>query len=66
MRTTANVNAHDHDGKTALMYSAEKNSPDNVKLLLSYGADVSLKSLDGKSAADFSQSEEVKNLLTVK
>ena len=54
LQNGADVNAKDHDGRTALMLAAS--SPDDVSsvtLLLSHGADPALKDKDGRTALDY-------------
>jgi len=54
LQNGVDVNAKDHDGRTALMLAAS--SPDDVssvKLLLSHGADPVLKDKDGHTALDY-------------
>lgn len=46
------VNAQDKDGLTVLMYAARKGNLDAVNLLLSLGADPSVKNHDQQNAAD--------------
>ena len=59
----ADVNIQDREGNTALIYAAGKNLAGNVKILMNYGADISLRNIDGKSAFDSAHSEDVKKLL---
>lgn len=40
-------------GMTALMFAARDSTPEMVQLLLDYGADKSIKSIDGKTAYDY-------------
>ena len=63
LNSGADVNINDREGNTALIYAAEKNLSGNVKILLDYGADKSIKNIDGKSAVDAAHSEDVKRLL---
>ena len=46
------INAQDKDGLTVLMYAARKGNLDAVSLLLSLGADPSVKNYDQQNAAD--------------
>ena len=45
------------------MYAAEKNLAENVKILMSFGADKSVRNIDGKTAIELAHSEEVKKFL---
>ncbi len=50
----AEVNARDHRGQTALMLTAAyAQSPACIRLLLSHGADLTLRSTDGNRALDY-------------
>lgn len=51
----ANVQAADNTGKTALMYAAEGGDIGKVRLLLAAGANASVQTQDGKTAADFAK-----------
>ncbi len=48
----ANVNIQNKEGKTALMFAAERDLPEIVSLLLEHGADTEILS-DNKTAKDF-------------
>ena len=49
-----NINAVDKNGRTALMYAARFNrNPEIIEILLEFGADASLKSVEGKTAYDY-------------
>jgi ankyrin repeat protein len=50
-----NVNEHNGDGYTALHAAAENGCIDNVKLLLANGADVAIRTTDGKFAVDLAR-----------
>ena len=53
IKSGANLNAKDNDGKTALMYAVDGiESLDIVKLLINSGADVNIKDNDGENALD--------------
>ena len=45
----ANVNAKNKDGKTALMWAADRGTTDGAEILLKYGADVNAKDTHGKT-----------------
>ena len=51
----ATVQAADNTGKTALMYAAEGGDIGKVRLLLAAGANASVQTQDGKTAADFAK-----------
>jgi ankyrin repeat protein len=51
----ANVNATDHEGKTALMWAAQNGRQDVVPVLLEKGADVNAKDKKGKTALDLAR-----------
>ncbi|CAE7637895.1 ANKRD50, partial [Symbiodinium necroappetens] len=53
---TANPDARNQSGKTALMYSAIHGSDDNVTLLLTWGADRNLCDSNGRGALDSAKS----------
>jgi ankyrin repeat protein len=61
-----NINQQDIKGNTPLIYPTKKNYIDVVKLLLSYGADPDMKNLKNKTASDYTNSNEIKELLTKK
>ncbi|MBI1730428.1 ankyrin repeat domain-containing protein [Candidatus Acetothermia bacterium] len=60
----AEVNARQAGGFTPLMGAAQNGDLDLVKLLLLRGADIAMKSDEGKMALDFAPNGEVKALLT--
>ena len=45
------------------MYAAEKNLAENVRILMSYGADPAMKNIDGKTAEDLAHSEDIRRLI---
>jgi hypothetical protein len=47
------INLQDKKGYTALMYASSNGKYDTVKLLLEYGADVSIETTKGNKALDF-------------
>ncbi|WP_058936058.1 ankyrin repeat domain-containing protein [Roseateles depolymerans] len=49
------VNAHSGDGYTALHGAAENGCLENVQLFLASGADVTIKTASGKTAADLAR-----------
>lgn len=49
----ANINASDNSGKTALMYAADSNNDDIIRLLLEKGANVNAADNNGKTALMF-------------
>lgn len=57
------VNAADNEGRTALMYAAMRGRFDTVKLLLAAGARKDALDKENKSAADFTISQELFDLL---
>lgn len=60
----AHVDDRDDRGRTALMTAAEGNHADIVRLLLSHGADPSLRDKAGKSAADLTTLSALREELT--
>ncbi|KYM77876.1 Ankyrin repeat, SAM and basic leucine zipper domain-containing protein 1 [Atta colombica] len=52
-----NIDACDSDGKSALMYAASANKPDNVKILLAHNATTSLTDLYNLSAKDIADTK---------
>lgn len=63
------VNDTTSEGISALMFASRDSSTEMVQLLLDYGADVSYKSPEGKTALDYatkSQNIEVMELLTAR
>lgn len=57
------VNAQDNNGDTALMFAAGWNLRYNVKKLLECHANPNIKNNSGKTAADFTTNDEVKQML---
>jgi ankyrin repeat protein len=51
--------------QTALMMACQKDSVEIVKLLIKAKADIYLKTIDGGRAIDFTNNEEIKNLVKV-
>lgn len=64
LRRNANVNLADDEGTTPLMNAAMTDRPTPVRLLLKYGADVSLRDKSGRDAASYARSEDIVNLLS--
>jgi ankyrin repeat protein len=55
----ADVNARENTEMfTALMFAAAEGQLDNVRVLLRFGADKTLKDVDGETAADFARQNE--------
>ena len=52
---SADVNAVDNIGETALMRACWNGHIDTIQLLIEHGADISLKDKDGKTALDILQ-----------
>jgi ankyrin repeat protein len=50
---------------TALMVAAEENRVEVVKLLLSRGANVNLKDVEGETALDYAEFEEHKEVVEI-
>ena len=50
LKNGAKSNAKDKEGKTALMFAAEKNSPDAVQVLLKAGAEINARDEKKKTA----------------
>ncbi|WP_374758345.1 ankyrin repeat domain-containing protein [Thermonema sp.] len=59
----ANPNDTDYDGRSALMYAALREDKALIEYLLQKGADKTLKDSSGKTAADYTESKEIKQLL---
>lgn len=59
----ADVNGTNGYGETALMCAVKAGRRDNVKWLLSKGADVNMRDIKGKKAADFTQDRKMLKLL---
>lgn len=59
------INAQDKDGLTVLMYAARKGNLEAVNLLLSLGADPSIKNHDQQNAADLAKNAGFPNLAGV-
>ncbi|GMT06228.1 hypothetical protein PENTCL1PPCAC_28402, partial [Pristionchus entomophagus] len=59
----ANVNAVDKHGLTPLTCAVFENHPEIVCVLISHGADVTVKSPDGTPLVDCAESDEMKKLL---
>ena len=49
----ADVNATNRQGRTALMYAADRDAPDMVRLLLEAGADFTMRDRTGKTAREY-------------
>jgi len=62
--TGAHIDDRDDRGRTALMTAAEGNHADIARLLLSHGADPSLRDKAGKSAADLTTLSALREELT--
>ena len=61
-----NINAQDENGNTPLMFAAQRNNIEIIKLLLHHNADPDIKNLENKTAYDYTSSTEIKKLLTKK
>ncbi|GMT36062.1 hypothetical protein PFISCL1PPCAC_27359, partial [Pristionchus fissidentatus] len=59
----ADVNALDRHSLTPLMCAVFENHPEVVKILISSGADVTVKSPDGNPIVDCTESAEMKEIL---
>lgn len=59
-----NINATDKNGQTALMYAAALGERFAVCWLVAKNADVTLRSAKGKTAADYANTSELKDLLS--
>lgn len=58
------INTQDRDGETALHYAALIDDDEKIRFLLSIPAiDTSIRSTDGQTAADISQTPKIKNLI---
>ena len=57
------VKAKDNDGKTALMYAAEKGQKETVELLLAKGADINAKDKYGKTALMYAARKGYKEIV---
>ncbi|AVG17491.1 hypothetical protein CFN79_17380 [Chromobacterium vaccinii] len=60
-----NVNEHSGDGYTALHSAAENGCAENVKFLLENGADITIRTASGKSAADLARQQGHKMIATL-
>ncbi|WP_168194935.1 ankyrin repeat domain-containing protein [Chromobacterium phragmitis] len=61
-----NVNEHNGDGYTALHSAAENGCTGNVKLLLGNGADTTIRTSSGKSAADLARQQGYEMIATLR
>lgn len=59
----ADIDKQDNDGNTALMIAATAPQCGTLTKLLEYGADVNIKNKKGKSALDYANKADVRNLL---
>jgi hypothetical protein len=66
LRAGATVDATDNDGMTALMHAVQVQSVEDASLLLSHGADVTLRNAAGQSPLDLAarSSDPMKKLLS--
>lgn len=62
--TGADINLRDKNGRTALMYAARQGNNDIVDMLVRSGAKIKLKDNDGYDAYAYTESNEIKELLT--
>ncbi|WP_196303032.1 ankyrin repeat domain-containing protein [Chromobacterium violaceum] len=60
-----NVNEHNGDGYTPLHGAAENGCTENVKLLLENGADTTIRTSSGKSAADLARQQGYEMIATL-
>jgi ankyrin repeat protein len=60
----ADPNGRQGGGFTALMGAAQNGDPDMVKYLLAHGADPLLRSDEGKLAADYANTDEIRALVS--
>lgn len=60
---STNINEKDDFGHTPLYISAEKGYTNMVQLLLDYGADITIKSNDNKTASGVSRTPLIKELI---
>ena len=58
-----NVNSKDDDGWNALMRASWRGYSEIVKYLVKNGADINIKNNDGKTALDWADTEEIKEVL---
>jgi ankyrin repeat protein len=63
LNSSADINSRDDDGLTPLMYAASHEFTECVDLLLSYGADTSVRDNENRDVMDFADKEEVKDRL---
>jgi len=63
-QTSLDVNAVDDEGQSALHYASSCGHLEVVKLLLKHGVDVKLLDMDGMSAIDMCDDDEIKDLLS--
>lgn len=59
------VNIRLGDGETVLMFAAQKNSFDTIKLLLENGADPHARDNERYSAVSYTTSDKIKHLIKV-
>ena len=62
-QTSLDVNGVDSDGQSALHYASSCGHVEVVKSLLKHGVDVELRDMDGMSAMDVCDDDEIKQLL---
>lgn len=62
----ANINHQSDRGHSALIDAVKKDYPELTKLLLTRGAEINLKTSEGKIAADFTKNDAIKEMLNQK
>jgi ankyrin repeat protein len=61
----ASLNVQDNDGDTPVIQAAYNNSPDALELLISFGADTSVKNKDGKCALQYALDKQYIKCATI-